>query len=164
MRPGQVRHGAPVPQCAVKGRPRWSSHAWILPGRPTATAVLHLYRNQHVVELAHRATRTSSTSGRSSYTMTTASPPLVSVVGLALVIYGLIETDLRQAVGPDQHLPGLLPKGRAARSTGRNILAAFQGLGATYTPHGLRLDRLANTQRTILNHLNIALPWPEQGH
>jgi hypothetical protein len=60
------------------------------------------------------------------------------------------------------NLPGRLPEGRAARPTGRNILAAFQGLGATYTPHGLRLDRLTQTQRTILGHLNIDPPWPEQ--
>ena len=52
--------------------------------------------------------------------------------------------------------------GGADRPTGRNILATFQGLGATYTPRGLRLDRLTHTQRAILNHLNIALPWPEQ--
>jgi transposase len=43
---------------------------------------------------------------------------LTSIVGLALLIYGLIETDLRQALGPDQHLAGLLPEGRAARPTG----------------------------------------------
>ena len=87
---------------------------------------------------------------------------LVSIVGLALLIYGLIETDLRHALGDDQQLPGLLPEGRAARPTGRNILAAFQGLGATYTPHGLRLDRLTTTQRTILNLLRIDQPWPQQ--
>jgi len=27
---------------------------------------------------------------------------------------------------------------------------------------GACLDRLTHTQRTILSHLNIALPWPEQ--
>ncbi|MGH3714632.1 MAG: hypothetical protein ACRDT4_14410 [Micromonosporaceae bacterium] len=80
---------------------------------------------------------------------------------LALLLYGLIETDLRHAIGDDQQLPGLLPEHRAARPTGRNILAAFQGLAATYTPHGLRLDRLTTTQRTILDLLNIDLPWPE---
>jgi hypothetical protein len=50
-----------------------------------------------------------------------------------------------------------------ARPTGRNILAAFQGLGATYTPAGLRLDRLTTAPRAVLTHLNIDLPWPEQG-
>jgi transposase len=134
-----------------------------LPGRLTAGTLLRLYKQQHIVELAHRANKSVLNVRPIFLHNDDRIAALVSIVGLALLIYGLIETDLRQAIGPDQHLPGLLPEGRAARPTGRNILAAFQGLGATYTPNGLRLDRLTNTQRTILNHLNIAPPWPEQG-
>jgi transposase len=135
-----------------------------LPGRLTATSVLRLYKDQHLVELAHRANKNVLNVRPIFLHNDDRIAALVSIVGLALLIYGLIETDLRQALGPDQHLTGLLPERRAARPTGRNILAAFQGLGATYTPHGLLLDRLTTTQRAILNHLNIALPWPEQGH
>ena len=62
---------------------------------------------------------------------------LIAVVGIALLIYGLIEADLRHALGPDTPLPGLLPEGRAASPTGRNILTAFDGLDATYTTTGL---------------------------
>ena len=87
---------------------------------------------------------------------------LVSIVGLALVVFGLIESDLRNALGPDEQLEGLLPEGRAARPTGRNILAAFQGLGLTYGPDGIALDRLTRTQRRILELLEVTLPWPEQ--
>lgn len=134
-----------------------------LPGRLTPSSVLSLYKNQHVVELAHRANKSVLNVRPIFLHNDDRITALVSIVGLALLIYGLIETDLRQALGPDQQLPGLLPERRSARPTGRNILAAFQGLGATYTPHGLRLDRLTNTQRTILEHLNIALPWPEHG-
>jgi hypothetical protein len=54
--------------------------------------------------------------------------------------------------------------GSAHDDAGRNILTAFQSLGATYTPTGLRLDRLTTTQRANLNHLNINPPWPEQAH
>ncbi|MCA1698618.1 MAG: hypothetical protein LC790_06835, partial [Actinobacteria bacterium] len=85
----------------------------------------------------------------------------ISIVGLALLIFGLIETQARQALNGHQ-LPGLLPEGRAATPTGRNILAAFQGLGLTYTPHGIRIDRLTATQRRILDLLDIQPPWPEQ--
>ena len=53
------------------------------------------------------------------------------------------------------------PKGRAAKPTGRNILAAFNGLGFTYTPSGPVLDRLTPTQRQILALLDIPLPWIE---
>ena len=68
----------------------------------------------------------------------------------------------RHALADDELLPGLLPEGRAAKPTGRNVLAAFQGLGLTYTPDGIRLDRLTHTQRHILELLRIPLPWPEQ--
>ena len=134
-----------------------------LPGRLSAGAVLRLYKQQHMVELAHRANKSALNVRPIFLHNDDRIAALISIVGLALLIYGLIETDLRQALGPHQRLPGLLPEGRAARPTGRNILTVFQGLGATYTPHGLRLDRLTNTQHEILNHLNIALPWPEQG-
>ncbi len=59
-------------------------------------------------------------------------------------------------------LPGILPEGRAARPTARAALGAFECLSVTYTPTGLVLDRLTNTQRMILALLGIALPWPER--
>ena len=80
------------------------------------------------------------------------------------MVFGLLEADLRQALGPDEQLDGLLPEGRTARPTGRNILAAFQGLGLTYTPNGIVLDRLTTTQRRILQLLKIPPPWPEQAN
>lgn len=63
----------------------------------------------------------------------------------------------------DEELPGLLPEGRSGPATGRNILAAFQGLGFTYTHQGIAIDRLTPTQRRILELLEIEAPWPEQG-
>jgi Domain of unknown function (DUF4277)/Transposase DDE domain len=132
-----------------------------LPGRLSAGRVLRLYKGQQIVERRHR-----------DYKQTLKVRPiflhnddrihaLVSLVGIALLIFGLIETELRKRLD-GQPLPGLLPEGRTAKPTGRNILAAFQGLGLTYTPHGIRLDRLTPTQRRILDQLQIAPPWPEQ--
>ncbi|MGB8504536.1 hypothetical protein, partial [Mycobacterium sp.] len=45
--------------------------------------------------------------------------------------------------------------------TARAVLTAFTDLHATYTGAGLVLDRLTPTQRLILAHLDIPLPWPE---
>jgi transposase len=123
--------------------------------------VLRTYKDQHLVELSHRANKHTLKVRPIFLHNDDRIAALISIVGLALLLYGLIETDLRHALGPDQHLPGLLPEGRAARPTGRNILATFQGLGATYTRHGLRLDRLTTTQRRILDLLHINPPWPE---
>jgi Domain of unknown function (DUF4277)/Transposase DDE domain len=131
-----------------------------LPGRLSANRVLELYKGQQVVERRHR-----------DYKQTLKVRPiflhnddriyaLTSIIGLALLVFGLIESQLRQAL--DGQPLDLLPEGRAAKPTGRNILAAFQGLGLTYTPHGPRLDRLTHTQRRILELLEIQPPWPEQ--
>ena len=87
---------------------------------------------------------------------------LIAVIGIALLVYGLIEADLRTALGPHTPLPRLLPEGRAAVPTARAVLTAFTDLHATYTRSGqLVLDRLTPAQRLILAHLDIPLPWPE---
>ena len=135
-----------------------------LTGRLSANRVLELYKDQQTVERRHR-----------DYKQTLKVRPiflhnddrimaLLSIVGLALLIFGLIESQTRQALGDtdDGQLPGLLPEGRAAKPTGRNILAAFQGLAITYTHDAIRLDRLTHTQRQILHLLQIQPPWPEQ--
>jgi transposase len=137
-----------------------------LTGRLSAGGVLRLYKGQQIVERRHR-----------DYKQTLKVRPiflhnddriyaLTSIVGIALLIFGLIETELRKALegegNEEQLLPGLLPEGRYAKPTGRNVLGAFQGLGLTYTPQGIRLDRLTYTQRRILGLLDIKPPWPEQ--
>lgn len=132
------------------------------PGRLSAARVLELYKGQQIVERRHR-----------DYKQTLKVRPiflhnddriyaLTSIVGIALLIFGLIETELRKQLRDGELIPGLLPESRAAKPTGRNVLGAFQGLGLTYTPHGIRLDRLTHTQRRILELLNIQPPWPEQ--
>ena len=133
-----------------------------LTGPLSAQRVLRLYKGQQIVERRHR-----------DYKQTLKVRPiflhnddriyaLTSIVGIALLIFGLIETQLRKALDDRELIPGLLPEGRAAKPTGRNVLGAFQGLGLTYTPQGIRLDRLTHTQRRILELLEIQSPWPEQ--
>ncbi len=134
-----------------------------LPGkRLTAGQVLRAYKGQQIVERRHR-----------DYKQTLKVRPiflhnddriyaLTSIIGIALLIFGLIETQLRNALGDDELLPGLLPENRAAKPTGRNVLGVFQGLGLTYTPTGIQLDRLTHTQRRVLELLQITPPWPEQ--
>ncbi len=137
-----------------------------LPGKQlSAGQVLRAYKGQQIVERRHR-----------DYKQTLKVRPiflhnddriyaLTSIIGIALLIFGLIETELRKALdaqSEEQQLPGLLPEGRPAKPTGRNVLSAFQGLGLTHTPQGIQLDRLTHTQRRILELLNIQPPWPEQ--
>ncbi|MBV9196010.1 MAG: IS1634 family transposase [Solirubrobacterales bacterium] len=132
------------------------------PGRLTALSVLRQYKDQEIVERRHRDAKHTLKVRPIFLHNDDRIHALISIVGLALLIFGLIETQTRHALGTGEQLPGLLPEGRAAIPTGANILAAFQGLGLTYTPAGIRLDRLTHTQRRILDLLQIQPPWPEQ--
>lgn len=135
-----------------------------LPGRLSASGVLRTYKDQPLVELRHRDAKGQRFLRVRPIFLHNDDriEALISIVGLALVVFGLIELDLRHALGSDEQLQGLLPEGRAARPTGRNILAAFQGLGLTYSPDGIILDRLTRTQRRILELLDVPIAWPEQ--
>jgi transposase len=134
-----------------------------LPGRLSAGRVLALYKDQQIVERRHRDLKQTLKVRPIFLHNDDRICALISTVGIALLIFGLIESQTRRALGADEQLPGLLPEGRAAKPTGRNILAAFQGLGLTYTRDGVVLDRLTATQRRILELLEIQPPWPQQG-
>ena len=134
-----------------------------LPGRLSAGTLLRLYKEQTVVERRHRDLKGPLRVRPIFLQNDDRIDALLSVVGLALLVFGLIEVDLRRTLGEAGELDGLLPEGRAARPTGRNILAAFQGLGLTYGREGIVLDRLTATQRRILELLGVAIPWPEPG-
>jgi hypothetical protein len=133
-----------------------------LPGRITAGQILRLYKDQQIVERRHRDIKQTLKVRPIFLHNDDRVHALISIVGISLLIFGLIEAQTRAALGPEQQLPGLLPEGRAARPTGRNILAAFQGLGLTYTHHGIQLDPLTDTQQHILDLLQIHPPWPTQ--
>jgi len=134
-----------------------------LPGRLSAAKLLRLYKEQSLVELRHGDAKGPLRVRPIFLRNDDRIAALVSIVGLALLVFGLIEAELRRALADKERLPGLLPEGRAAPPTGRNILAAFQGLGLTHAPSGIVLDRLTRTQRRILELLQVPLPWPEQG-
>jgi len=133
-----------------------------LKGRLSAGRVLRLYKDQEVVERRHRDLKQTLKVRPIFLHNDDRVYALISIVGIALLIFGLIESQVRRALGDDERLPGLLPEGRATVPTGRNILAAFQGLGLTYTQDGIRLDRLTHTQQRLLELLEIEPPWPQQ--
>lgn len=132
-----------------------------LPGRLSATHVLRLYKDQFLVELRHRDAKQTLRVRPLFLHNDDRIAALISIVGLALLVFGIIEAGVRRALGPGRPLPGILPEGRAALPTGRSILAAFQGLGLTYTDRGPLLDPLTATQRRVLRLLNATVPWPE---
>lgn len=125
--------------------------------------MLSLYKQQYVVEQRHRDAKQTLRVRPIFLHNDDRIEGLLAIVGLALLVFGLIEFAVRRALPPGQLLEGLLPEGRAASPTGRSILAAFQGLGITYTQDGPVLDPLTATQAEILRLLGIASPWPVLG-
>jgi hypothetical protein len=128
----------------------------------TALDVLNIYKDQWIVEQRHRDLKQTLRVRPVFLHNDDRIEALIAVIGIALLIFGLIEAELRAALGDGVSLPGILPEGRAAVPTARAVLAAFDGLHLTYTPGGIVLDRLTQVQRTILAHLDVPLPWPEK--
>ena len=127
----------------------------------TALNLLRIYKDQWVVEQRHRDLKQTLRVRPVFLHNDDRIEALIAVIGIALLIFGLIEAELRAALGDGVPLPGILPEGRAAKPTARAALAALDGMHATYTQTGLVLNRLTQTQRLILALLGIALPWPE---
>ena len=132
-----------------------------LPGRISASRLLQTYKAQHLVEQRHRDAKQTLRVRPLFLHNDDRIEALISVVGLALTVFGLIEATVRKALGSRQRLDGLLPEGREAIPTARALLAAFQGLSVNYTQHGLQVDPLTPTQRRILQLLGADVPWPE---
>jgi len=130
-------------------------------GRLSATTILRLYKDQFLVEMRHRDAKQTLRVRPLFLHNDDRITALISIVGLALLVFGVLEANVRRSLGPGQSLPGILPEGRAALPTGRSILAAFQGLGLTYTAKGPVLDPLTATQRRVLTLLDARTPWPE---
>jgi Domain of unknown function (DUF4277)/Transposase DDE domain len=138
-----------------------------LPGSSlTAGKLLRLYKQQEVVERRHRDLKQTLKVRPIFLHNDDRAYALISIVGIALLIFGLIETSLRQALAADpQHvhkLLPLLPEDRLTKPTGANILSAFQGVDLTYTHNGPELDPLTPTQQRILELLRIQSPWPQR--
>ena len=129
--------------------------------RLSALEVLQIYKDQWVVEQRHRDLKQTLRVRPVFLHNDARIEALVAVVGIALLIFGLIEAELRAALGDQALLPGILPEGRAAKPTARAALTAFDGLQVTYSAKGLVLDQLSQVQRLILALLDIPLPWPE---
>lgn len=130
--------------------------------RVPALEVLKVYKDQWVVEQRHRDLKQTLRVRPVFLHNDARIEALVAVVGIALLVFGLVEAELREALGDNVALPGALPEGRAAKPTACAALTAFDGLQVTYTENDLVLDQLNQVQRLILTLLGIPLPWPEK--
>jgi transposase len=72
--------------------------------------VLEVYKDQWIVEQRHRDLKQTLHVRPIFLHNDDRIHALIAVIGIALLIYGLIEADLRAALGPHTPLPGLLPE------------------------------------------------------
>ncbi|MEE1820890.1 hypothetical protein PUR61_01525 [Streptomyces sp. BE20] len=82
---------------------------------------------------------------------------LITVICLALLVFCLIERQVRRALGPEQTMRGLYPDNRAVRPTGRMIFYHLAGLkirpGTTTSPPVILISR--GVQAHLLELLGI---------
>jgi transposase len=82
---------------------------------------------------------------------------LITVICLALLVFCLIERQVRQALGPEQTMSGLYPDNRKVRPTGRMILYHLDSLmlrpGTTTSPPAILINR--GIQAHLLELLGI---------
>lgn len=128
--------------------------------------VLCLFKEQAIVERAHHFLKGPLHVRPVFLHSNRRAAALVSICSIAVMIYGLIEAEVRKAIAPARTIPGLLPEGRAARPTGPNIFKAFTGLGfnRVRTPEGLREqpDPITTAQQAVLTALTIESVLPSQ--
>lgn len=133
----------------------------------SADRLLALYKDQTLSERAHHFLKGPLAVRPVFLKSNRRAAALVGVCSIALLVYGLIEAELRQAIAPARTIAGLLPEGRAARPTAENVFKAFTGLGyqRARTTNGLEEipDPLTPAQRSVLDALGITSILPSGG-
>ena len=126
--------------------------------------LLALYKDQALSERAHHFLKGPLAVRPVFLHSNRRAAALVAVCSIALLVYGLIETETRRAIAPARTIDGLLPEQRAARPTAENIFRAFAGLGfqRARTTTGLQAipDPLTPAQQHILDALEITSVVP----
>lgn len=136
----------------------------LAPRQCCADRLLALYKDQALSERAHHFLKGPIAVRPVFLKSNRRAAALVQVCSMALLVYGLIESEVRQAIAPARSIPALLPEGRAARPTAANIFAAFSGLGyqRARTTNGLEYlpDPLTPAQSAILAALGVSSILP----
>jgi transposase len=137
------------------------------PRRCSADRLLALYKDQAHSERAHHFLKGPIAVRPVFLKSNRRAAALVQICSIALLVYGLIETQVRTAIAPARTVPGLLPEGRAARPTAENIFKTFNGLGyqRARTPQGIQHipDPLTPAHTAILTALGVPSILPPQG-
>jgi hypothetical protein len=124
-----------------------------------ATALLAEWKGQWQIEHRHRDAKGPLRIRPLFVTSNRRIVGLVTILGLALMVFSLIEREARRALAPAQRVPNLLAGHVAARPTGDNLFKALRDIAlVTFEIEGLRhqvVEDLRPLQHTLLHLLNI---------
>ena len=139
----------------------------LAPHQCSADRLLALYKDQALSARAHHFLKGPLAVRPVFLHSNRRAAALVAACSIALLVYGLVETETRRAIAPARTIDGLLPEQRAARPTAENIFRAFAGLGfqRARTTTGLEAipDPLNPAQQAILDALELTSVLPPKG-
>ncbi len=129
------------------------------PAEADATALLAEWKGQWQIEHRHRDAKGPLRIRPLFVTSNRRIVGLVTILGLALMIFSLIERAARRALAPGEKVPNLLAGHVAARPTGDNLFKALRDIAlVTLEIDGLRHHQVADLtplQHTLLPLLSV---------
>lgn len=130
-----------------------------LPTEAEAGAILALWKGQWQIEQRHRGAKGPLRIRPLFVTSNRRIVGLITILGIALMIFSLIEREARRALGAQAKVPNLLAGHVAARPTGDNLLKALREISlVTIEIAGQRhrlVSELTQLQQTLLQLLGI---------
>jgi transposase len=124
-----------------------------------ASALLAEWKGQWEIEHRHRAAKGPLRIRPLFVSSNQRIVGLITILGLALLVFSLIEREARRALGPVAKVPNLLAGHVAARPTGENLLKALREIAlATVEIAGQRYQLVAELsplQHTLLTLLGV---------
>jgi transposase len=129
----------------------------LTPQQADAAEVLQRYKGQGVVERRYSDFKGPLAVAPVFLEHNRRIAALITVICLALLVFCLIERQVRQALGPEQTMSGLYPDNRKVRPTGRMILYHLDSLtlrpGTTTSPPAILISQ--GVQAHLLELLGI---------
>lgn len=125
----------------------------------TPSALLAEWKGQWQIEQRHRSAKGPLRVRPLFVTSNQRIVGLITILGIALMIFSLLERAARQALGPGARVPNLLAGHVAARPTGDNLLKALQGISLVTLEFAGQRHRapsdLTPLHQTVLQLLNV---------
>ncbi len=135
----------------------WYALLTNLPADIDAGEVLHRYKDQPTVERRYSTIKGPLAVAPIFLQNNRRIAALITVICLALLIFCLIEREVRTQLAPDTHMTGFYPDARAVRPTGRLILQALTELRLIPAHHGQppKIPQPGHLQTKLLALLNV---------